>query len=209
MNIFDGIDTESLKLLTNCLQAVEKTYKKEEIIFDIGDEITAVAYIIEGAVQLSKDDYEGGKVILEHISEGEIFAQSMVCAGVEKSSVCAIAIEDTRILFMDFKRILSICSNSCPFHKRLVENIIKNISLKNMMLQERIELLAKKTLRERILYMLLKEKRKTGKNIFEIPYSREQMAQYLAADRSALSRELSNMKCEKIIDFHKNSFKLL
>lgn len=209
MNIFEGINNKDIELLTNCLQAVKKTYKKNEIIFDIGNNVTSVAYIIDGCVQLSKDDYEGNKIIIKHLTKADTFAESMVFAGTSKSLICAKAIEDTTVLFLNFKRILYTCSNSCPFHRRLIENIIKIISLKNLMLQERIELLSKKTIKERILNMLLKEKLKSDKEIFQIPYSREQMAEFTGVDRSALSRTLSKMKTDGIIDYHKNMFKIL
>lgn len=208
MNIFDGIEEKDFEALTACMQAVKKSYKKGEIIFNTGDKITSVCYVSEGKVQLVKDDYDGNKIIITNVVKGDSFAEAFVFAGKEKSFVCAIALEDTQILFLNFKKILSIYSNTCQFHKRLLENILKIIASKNILLQERIELLSKKTLKERILYMLFKEKIKHNTNIFEITYSREQMAEYIGADRSALSRELSKMKQEKILDYHKNSFKL-
>ncbi len=206
MHIFSGIDSTDLNNLLNCLQAVKKTYEKNEIIFDVKDKITSVCLILEGKVQLSQDDYEGNKIIISNLSKDETFGEAFVCAGIKESSICATAIEHTEILFLNLERIMSICSNSCPFHRRLLENIIKIIAAKNIFLQERIEALSKKTLRERVLNFL--HKNKPGAEIFEIPFSREQLAQYLGADRSALSRELSKMKKEKIIDYHKNSFKL-
>ncbi|MDD3593481.1 MAG: Crp/Fnr family transcriptional regulator [Candidatus Gastranaerophilales bacterium] len=208
MNIFDGIDEKDFEALTCCIQAVKKAYKKDEIIFNAGDKITSVCYVAEGKVQLVKDGYDGNKIIITNTVKGETFAEAFIFAEKEKSSICAIAMEDTQILFLNCKKILSICSNSCRFHKTLLENIVKIIATRNILLQERIELLSKKTLRDRILYMLFKEKTKHKTNIFEITYSREQMAEYIGADRSALSRELSKMKQEKILDYHKNSFKL-
>lgn len=209
LNIFNRISDIEIKQLTECLQAVQKTYKKGEIIVDICDTITSVGYVLDGSVQLMKDDYEGNKIILGNIFKGDTFAEAMVCAGIEESLVRVEALEDTKILFLDYNRIISSCHKNCQFHKKLLDNIIKTISHKNVILQEKIELLSKKTLKERILYMLYKEKNKNkNKNeIFEIPYSREEMAEFIGADRSALSRELSKLKDEKVIDYHKNMFK--
>ena len=207
MNIFDGINDDEFELLTKCLQAVKKTYKKDEIIFDIGDLVTSAAYILEGSVQLAKDDYTGNKIIINHLSKGDTFAEAMVFDGWEEGAVWAKAIGESCILFLNFEKIFSICSNSCRLHKKLISNIIKIISLKNLDLRERIELLSKKSLRERILYMLHKAKLNSKSSIFKIPFSREQMAEYICADRSALSRELSRMKREGLIDYHKNMFK--
>lgn len=209
MNIFENINTEERKILLNCLQAVQKTYQKDEIILDIGEEITSMAYILEGSVQIARDDYEGSRIIINTLTGEDAFAEALVCAGVKKSPICVTAIEDTKILFLNFNRILTICTNACRFHQKLLENIIKVVAQKNLMLQERIELLAKKTIKDRILYMLRKEQQKSGKDFFEIPYSREQMAIFIGADRSALSRELSNMKASDLIDYHKNMFRII
>ncbi len=208
MSIFEGIEESQKDALFSCLQSVKKSYLKGEIIIDSGEKITSVGYVLDGNIQISKDDFSGNKVIIGRASKGETFAEAFVCAGIEKSKISIEALEDSQILFLDFKRILNVCSNSCPFHKKLIENIIKVIAQKNLFLQERIELLSKKTLRERIFYLLNKEKAKCGESIFEIPYSREQMAEFLGADRSALSRELSAMQKAGLIDFHKNSFKV-
>ncbi len=208
MKIFDGIDEKNLDAMLNCLQAVKKTYFKGENIFDVGDKITSVVYVKSGSVQLIKDDYEGNRLIVSTIGPGEIFAEAFVCSGIEKSRVCAKTLEDTQVLFLNFKRIISVCPSACSFHKNLIENLIKIIALKNVELQGRLELLSKKTLRERILYFLYKEKAKNESAVFEIPFSREQMAEYIGADRSALSRELSKMQEKKIISYHKNSFRI-
>lgn len=210
MNIFDGIDEGKKEILKSCLRTVKKTYAKNEIIFSYGDRITSICYIIKGAVQLSKDDYyKGNKIIVAKIQGGESFAEAFVCAEIEHSKIEAKALEETEILFLDFKKVLSVCSNACPFHKKLIENLIKVVAKKNLFLRERVELLGKKTLREKIMHFLNKEKEKQHAEIFDIPYSRDEFAEYIGADRSALSRELSKMKKQNLIDYHKNSFKII
>lgn len=208
MDIFQNIDNNCLTQLLDCLQAVKKTYKKGEIIFDINDEIKSVACVETGEVQILKDDYYKNKIIIATIKEGETFAEAMVLSGQKYSNVCAKATKDTKILFLDFKRIINTCSNSCQFHRQLLENIIKQSAKKNLILQKKIELLSQNTLREKILYFLYDEKKKSKTDFIKIPYNREEMANYLCSDRSSLSRELAKMKKEKIIDFHKNTFRL-
>lgn len=207
MDIFEGIEENQKTSLLNCLQTVEKSYKKGEMIFDINQKLTSALYVSDGRVQLIKDDYNGSKIIISQVHPNQTFGISLAYSE-NPSTVSAYAIEDTRIMFLNLKRVLTVCSNACPFHQKLIQNIIKIISEKNLIHQERIELLSKKTLREKILSFLYKEKIRMKTDVFEISYSREQMAHYLGADRSALSRELSKMKSEKIIDFHKNSFRL-
>ena len=113
-----------------------------------------------------------------------------------------------KFFFLNFNNILNICPQNCIFHKKILENLIKIIAQKNLFLQDRLEMFSHKTLKERILYLLTKYRPAKDSGVFEIPYTREQMAQYLGVNRSALSRELSKLKSERLLDFHKNSFKL-
>lgn len=208
MDIFDRITQQEKHQLFKYLQAGTKTFSKGEIIFDIGDKVTSVGYVEYGRVELRKNDFEGNEIIVARVTKNETFAETFACTKV-KSKVCATAIEETKVLFLNFNRILSVCTNSCPFHRKLLENLINVIATKNLLLQDRIELLSKKTLRERIFSLLLRQKQICGTDIFEIPYSREQMAQFLGANRSALSRELTRLKNENLIDFHQNLFRIV
>lgn len=209
MKLFENIEEKNLETMLKCLNAVKKTYLKDENILNEGDEITSVGLIVSGKVQLIKDDFEKNKVILAEMKDGETFAEAFVCAGLQKSPVYVFAKENTTVLFINFDRILSTCSNACPFHKQLIANIIKMIAAKNLVLNSRIELLSKKSIRERIVFYLLSEKIRQQSDDFTIPFSRDNMAEFLSADRSALSRELCRMQKEGIIDFKKNHFNLL
>lgn len=208
MQLFDEISEQNFLKLKECLKAVKKSYLKDEIIFDYGDKLSAVGYVLSGKVRILKDDFENNKVLIAEVEKTQTFAEALVCAGIKKSPVTVIAAEDSEILFIDFQKILGVCASSCPFHKQLIENIIKIIANKNLFLNSRIELLSKKSLKERIMFYLKSQKEKQNKEIFEIPFSREKMAQYLAVDRSALSRELCRMKSANLLDFHKNSFRI-
>ena len=206
MNIFDNISESEKHLLYKCVKAVLKHYKKGEIVFYADENIDSICYVIEGNIELTKNDYDGNEILLTRIGKGETFAEIFVCAGT-KSIVQAKSIDDTKILFLNFRNILNICPQNCIFHKKILENLIKIIAQKNLFLQDRLEMFSHKTLKERIFYLLSKYK-SADNSVFEIPYTREQMAKYLGVNRSALSRELSKMKSEKLLDFHKNYFKL-
>lgn len=209
MNLFDGISENELNKLFACLSPLRKSYYRGETVFNAYEKINYVGYIESGSIQLSKDDYEGNKVTVVKLSAGDTFGEAFIFADIEQSGLSIVALEDSRIIFLDYVRLFSSCSNMCVFHKKLTENIVKIMSSRILFLQTRIELLAKKTLRERVLYLLNEQKNLQNKEIFEIPFSREQMAEYIGADRSALSRELSKMKTEGLIDYHKNAFKIL
>ena len=207
MNIFDNISESEKHLLYKCVKAVLKNYKKGELVFSVDENIDSIVYVIEGNIELTKNDYNGNEIILTRLGNEEIFAETFVCAGA-KSIVQAKAIDNTKVLFLNFNNILNICPQNCIFHKKLLENLIKIIAQKNLFLQDRLEMFSHKTLKERIIYLLTKYKSAKDNSVFEIPYSREQMAQYLGVNRSALSKELAKLKSEKILDFHRNSFKL-
>ena len=206
MNIFDNISESEKHLLYKSVKAVLKHYKKGEIVFYADENIDSICYVIEGNIELTKNDYDGNEILLTRIGKGETFAETFVCAGT-KSIVQAKSIDDTKILFLNFRNILNICPQNCIFHKKLLENLIKIIAQKNLFLQDRLEMFSHKTLKERIFYLLSKYK-SADNSVFEISYTREQMAKYLGVNRSALSRELSKLKSEKLLDFHKNYFKL-
>ena len=206
MNIFDNISESEKHLLYKCVKAVLKNYQNGEIIFSADENIDSVGYVIEGNIELTKNDYNGNEILLTRISKGETFAETFVCAGA-KSIVQAKAIDNTKVLFLNLNNILNICPQNCIFHKKLLENLIKIIAQKNLFLQDRLEMFSHKILKERILYLLTKYK-SADSSVFEIPYTREQMAKYLGVNRSALSKELAKLKAEKLLDFHKNSFKL-
>ena len=208
VNLFNNINTDNLSALKACLRAVNKKYFKDEIIYNYDDNITSVGYILKGKVKVFKDDYENRRVLVANHSEGETFAEAFVCLGIKQSPIIVLAEEDTEMLFIDFNRILGVCNNSCQFHTQLIDNIIKIIAEKNIYLNFRIEMLSKSSLRERIKIYLVNQKGSFSENIFEIPFSREDMADFLGVNRSALSRELSKMKEENLIDYHKNSFKI-
>ncbi len=207
MNLFENIEKEDFNKLMTCLKAVKKSYQKDEVIFDEHSKITSLCYILSGNVQLSKTDYLGNILIIGNLTIKETFGETIICAKEDTARISVKTLSDSEILFIDIKRILSICTNSCPFHRQLIENVIKILAEKNVKLHNKIELLATKNLRERILKVLYANK--TNDGVFEIPYSREEMANLIGADRSALSRELSKMKNEKLIDYHKNSFKII
>ena len=206
--LFDEINEKDKEILLKCLNAVKKNFLKGEMIIEAGQKQDSVAYIEKGSIDIVKDNFDGSKIILNTIGQWETFAEAIVCSGAEKSPNYVFAKTDATILFINIKKILNPCSEVCSFHKKLLKNLIKIIAQKNVFLNQRLELLTQKSLRERILFYLNNYRKKFDTEIFEIPHSREEMSQYLGVNRSALSRELCKMKKEKLIDFHKNSFRL-
>ncbi|MEM1485494.1 Crp/Fnr family transcriptional regulator [Oscillospiraceae bacterium PP1C4] len=207
--LFAGIQENELESLLGCLNAQVRHYPKGEIIMLSGAPMNSVGIVLEGSAQILKDDFNGNRNILARVKHGELFAEVFACIGIEHAPVTVLA--DTRavVLFIDFRRIVSSCTSACAFHSRLIENMLRLMARKNMMLHEKVSCLGHRTTREKLEAFLLLHMEHAGTNPFEIPFSRNEMADYLCVDRSALSTVLGKMRDEEVIQYHKNSFELL
>ena len=189
--LFAGIHPEEKESILKCLSAVEKKYEKGDIIFLAGTEIRSMGFILSGRVEISRDDFWGNRQVLGHGETGELFG------------------EESRILFLDLGRILNVCTPACSHHNRLIHNLLYIMAKKNLMLTRKIDHMGQRSIREKVMAYLSFESEKQKKKTFGIPFNRQQLADYLAVDRSALSAELSRMKKDGLIEFEKNIFTLL
>lgn len=207
--LFDGISSTDITKLFSCFNLQERTFLKGQTIIQEGNLIDSIGLILNGFVQILRNDYEGNRTIEASFGTGAVFAESFICAGINQSPVTVIAVENSTIVFIPFIKITRQCKSSCLFHHQLIENMIKLLARKNILLSAKIKIVAKRTIRDKVLAFLEQERRKNNSTTFEIPYSRNELADFLYVDRSALSRELSNMKNEALINFERNSFTLL
>ncbi|MFI3205935.1 MAG: Crp/Fnr family transcriptional regulator [Clostridia bacterium] len=205
--LFSNITHRDLSSILCCLGAKEKTYQKNEVVLLNGDPVNFVGVVMSGSVKIIRDDVEGNQTIVGEVSQGEIFAETFACAEVFCSPVSIITIEKTEILLCDYRKVVTTCSNSCVFHNQLIENMLKIIANKNIYLNQKIDIISKRTLREKIMAYL--EYAGKGAKQFTINLNREEMANYLCADRSALSNELSKMQKDGLIRYSKNSFGII
>ena len=205
--LFSKINPGELAPMLMCLGAYEKSYQKDEFIF-LNKGEKKIALVIVGSVQMLKGDIKGEEMIFDIIKENEVFGEVYV-ASDEDASVTYQAISDTMVLMMPYDKVLHTCAMDCMFHRQLIENMVQTIAKKNLRLMEKIEITSKKTLREKILaYLYIEEKKDKGRYI-ELPMGRIAWAQYLNANRSALTRELKKIKEEGIIDYERNTFMIL
>ncbi len=209
VSLFRGIEADNLSDMLSCLGAVRKQYLKNQSIILAGEEVTSLGIVLDGNVQIIKDDILGNRMIVAGLSVGDIFAETIVCAGIKESPVDVNACDNCSVLWVSIKRIISTCSNACSFHNRLVLNILELLATKNLYLNNKMEFLSKRTIREKIMTYLVFQKEMHQNSSFVIPLNRNEMADYLCVDRSAMSRELSKLREEGVIDYHKNQFHLL
>ncbi|NLT16731.1 MAG: Crp/Fnr family transcriptional regulator [Clostridiales bacterium] len=206
--LFEGIAKDDLARMLGCLGAAVRSYKKDDYIWFAGDEISHVGVVLRGQVCILKEDAHGNRRILATAGPKQVFGETLAFSHAGESPVTAQACTDAAVLFVDFRRIYSVCPNACVFHSRLIRNMLRLIADKNMDLNEKLDILGMKTTREKISAFLMYHSRLQGKTTVAVPYDRNTMADYLGVNRSALSRELGKMRDEGLIDFHKNIFTL-
>lgn len=209
MPLFSQIKEEDIRPMLGCVGGYLKTFKKGTHLLLSDEPYPSVGVVLSGSVHTIKEDIWGSQSILAVSAAGELFGESFVCSGSTELSVSFYAPEDTQVLYLPFHRVMHSCSNSCQFHHQLIENMMTMVALKNIKLMQKLEITSKKTLRERILTYLSAEALSCGSRYITISMNRSELADYLCADRSALSRELSNMKKEGLLDYDRNTFSLL
>ena len=203
--LFHTIEETELDTMLSCLNAETKHLKKNEVILMAGSRPDYVGTVLEGELHIIKEDLDGNRIIVSTVIPGDIFAEALCCAGVFESPVTVIATVDSVIMKLSFDKILHTCPNSCTHHTKLIGNMLRVLAQKNLMLQKRMELTSVNSIRIKVLRYLSSFHVPKGQPIM-IPYNREELANYLCVDRSALSHELSRMKRDGLIDYWKSEF---
>ena len=208
MVMFRGIEKENIGILLGCLGSYPRSYAKGEYIAFEKDVIKNIGIVVSGSVHMVKEAVWGNSTIMTRMTRGHLFGESFACGSDPMSTVTFCAAENTEVLLIPFDRVLNTCCNSCAFHQQIIKNMVVMLSNKNQALMEKIEVVSKKTLREKILSYLSQEAQKQDSRYFEIPLGRLELADYLCTDRSALTRELGKMRQEGLIDYDKNLFRI-
>ena len=206
--LFAEIDEKEIASMLTCLDARTLHLKKGDAVIRHGDKVEYVGVVLDGVLHVIKEDADGERSLMAQLSAGDHFAEALCCAGIAESPVSVLVETEATVMLLDFKRILHTCTNACIFHAKLIENMLCVMAAKNVQLQARIEYLSKKTIRKRILKYLVNLSGGANET-FTIPFNREELADYLCIDRSALSRELMRLKEEKVLDYWKNQFRIL
>lgn len=207
--LFQGISPEELPELLHCLKGETRSYERGNIVYHRGDMVNAMGIVLSGSVSIENDDVWGNKSILDRIGPGQVFAETYACIPDEPLMIGIVAMEPTEILFLNMNRMLNLCTNACGFHGRLLRNLLSVSLQKNLNLSRRIFHTSSKSIRGRLLSYLSYQANRTGSCEFEIPFSRQQLADYLSVDRSALSKELGKMQKEGLLRVKRNHFTLM
>ncbi len=209
VSLFKDVEAQDLEGLLSCLSARLTRFEKNQIVFMSGDIIHTLGVVLSGQVQVYQEDYFGNKSILAQIDPGNPFAESFACAEGLALAVSVAATAESDLLFIDCRRLSSPCCNACDFHSRVIHNLLNIVALKNIALTQKIEFTSRRTTRAKLLAYLSAEAKKAGSGHFTIPFNRQELADYLSVERSAMSAALSRLRDDGILNFHKNQFTLL
>ena len=207
-NLFRGIREDELQALLPCLNAHEKRFDKDEVIYRAGDTVSEIGLVESGSVNILVNFYWGGSHIFGHVAAGQLFAETYAAIPGKELLVDVVAAEKCEVLFLNLDKLLTTCQSGCAFHNRIIHNLIRISAGKNLALSERMMHTAPKSIRERLLSYLSEQAVEHGSAHFTIPFSRQQLADYLGVDRSALSNELSKMQRDGLLSFRKSEFTL-
>lgn len=206
--LFRGAAPEEIPPMLDCLAAKRRVFRKGEAVYRAGDSVREIGLVLSGRVQIESDDLWGNRSVLDSIGPGAVFAETYACIPEEPLLVNAVAAEPSEILFLDAGRILQTCPAACARHARLIRNLLAISARKNLNLSRRIFHTSSKSIRGRLLSYLSFQAARQGSRDFRIPFNRQQLADYLSVDRSALSNELSKMRREGLLRVEKNHFYL-
>ena len=207
--LFRGIRAEELDAMLGCIGYHIGTFRKGDIVGFEEENIRHIGIIISGTVNMVKEDLWGNKTMLVRMGRNELFGETFACGSDNLSVVTFLVSEDARILFMPFDRVMHSCTMVCRFHHQLIENMVHIIASKNRDLMRKVEVVSKRSIREKLLSYLSIQAQTQNSRYFEIPLGRVELAEYLCVDRSALTRELAKMRDEGLIDYDRNCFRIL
>lgn len=206
--LFRGINEREIAELLSCLKAYEHKFQKGEIIFRAGSPVNEIGLVESGSVNIVVNFYWGNSNIFGHVETGQVFAENYAAIPGRELICDVVACEETQVLFLNMQKMLTTCQHACTYHTRLIKNMLQISAQKNLNLSARMMHTASHSLRERLLSYLSKQALENGTLHFTIPFNRQQLADYLAVNRSSMSKELSKMQDDGLITYHKNQFTL-
>lgn len=207
--LFENISDESLQAMLSCLGAEVRSYTKNQYLFTEGETVSHIGIILSGTAQIVRVDFYGNRSIVAVIEPPQLFGESFACTETRSVPVNVIAEKDCEVMLINSQKMLHPCCDACEFHSRIIFNLMKEIAAKNLLLNQKIEIISKRTTREKLMTYLLIQAKQYGKSSFTVPYDRQELADFLEVDRSGLSAEISKLRKENVIECKRNFFRLL
>ena len=207
--LFRHIEEGDLLRMLGCLGAKVEAFDKKYTILAEGNPAKYIGILLSGSAQIVRVDYYGNRSILSEITASEVFGEAFACAEVPSTPVTVIANEPCEVMLIDCAHILHTCSNNCGFHQQLIFNLMKDLATKTLLFHQKIEIISKRSTREKLMTYLMAQAQKAGSSQFDIPFDRQELADYLEVERSGLSAEISKLRSEGVLESHRKHFVLL
>ncbi len=207
-HLFSGISEYEIDSILTCLAPKKADFPKDAFLLRAGETTDSIGLVLAGSVLIIQEDIWGNRNILSKAVPGQTFATAYACASGFALNVDVAAETPTTVLFLSVKRILNVCPSACTHHNRIIRNLIDELAEKNLNLGKKLTDISQRTTQAKLMSYLSAEAHRCGKCEFDIPFSRQQLADYLAVDRCGMSRELTKMKRNGLLDFRKNHFVL-
>ena len=206
--LFSGISGEELAAMLSCLQAETKEFPKDAFVLRAGDTAESIGLVLSGSVLVLQEDVWGNRNILSKAGPGQTFAAAFACSPSARLNASVLAETPVTAMFLNVKRLLNVCPSACVHHNRIIRNLLGELAEKNLRFSEKLAHMGQRTTRSKLMSYLSAEAQRFGKTEFDIPFSRQQLADYLGVERSGLSLELGKMRDEGLLDFRKSHFVL-
>lgn len=207
--LFAGIEEEDLFRMLNCLGARVISFDKKYTVFKEGSPAKYIGIMLSGTAQITRVDYYGNRSIIAEVGKGELFCEAFALAEVGELPVSVVANEPCDVMLIDSSHILHTCHNNCGFHQQLIFNLMKDVAAKTLTFHQKLEIISKRTTRDKLMAYLMIRASMANSDSFEIPFDRQELADYLEVDRSGLSAEISKLRREGILECEKNRFVLM
>ena len=204
--LFSGTSEEELTAMLSCLKAEKKDFPKEAFVLRAGDAADSIGLVLSGNILVIQEDIWGNRNILSKAGAGQTFAAAYACAPGSVLNVSVMTETPVTAMFLNVRRILTVCPSACSHHSRIIRNLLSEMAEKNLRLSEKLTHMGQRSTRAKLMSYLSSEAQRLGKYEFDIPFSRQQLADYLAVERSGLSLEVGKMRSEGLLDFHKSHF---
>ena len=207
--LFFGIEDSDLLRMLECMGARVEVFQKRYTVFAEGSPAKYIGIVLSGSVQTVRVDFYGNRSIVGNMGAGEIFGEAFACAETEELPVSVIANEESEIMLLVRDHFLHTCSNNCLFHRQIIFNLMQDIAKKSITFHKKLEIVSKRTTRDKLMTYLALRAREVGSDSFDVPFDRQELADFLEVDRSGLSAEIGTLRKEGILESTKNHFRLL
>ena len=206
--LFSGISEDELTAMLTCLDTRQTNFPKDTFLMRVGNTADSIGLLLEGSALIIQEDIWGNRNILSKAGPGQTFAAAYASAPGSVLNVSVVAETPVTAMFLNVGRVLNVCPSACAHHSRIIRNLLGELAEKNLRFSEKLTHMGQRTTRAKLMSYFSAEAQRLGKYEFDIPFSRQQLADYLAVERSGLSLELGKMKNDGLLDFHKNHFVL-